>query len=245
MIAAMSAPLISPAWRTRAVWVCVVAAIAFGALAALVAGTHSNGFDDWMFRELYRHTGGTFAQATLDLSRPAVSISVCVLTAIAAAVARRWNIFVLAGLGPGGTVLLAKYVFKPLLGRVFSTDDVYRALLIHPPDALAYSYHGTFPSGHESAVASAACMLAIACFHVPISRRVRIVVLALLAAWTLVAAIGLVRNFWHYATDTIGAIFFAVVVVVAVAFAVDRYLPSGQQWLARRSANRDQLTWRS
>jgi uncharacterized membrane protein len=48
------------------------------------------------------------------------------------------------------------------------------------------------------------------------------VVLGLIGLWALVAAIGLVRNFWHYATDTIGAMFLAVVVVVGLALLIDR-----------------------
>ena len=39
----------------------------------------------------------------------------------------------------------------------------------------------------------------------------------------IVAAIGLVRNFWHYATDTIGAMLLATVVVLGAAFIIDTY----------------------
>ena len=73
MIAAMSAPLVTPAWRTRAVFVCVIAVIAFALLAALVAGSHSTGFDDWMFRTLFVHTGNAFA--IRSLRRRSVSAS--------------------------------------------------------------------------------------------------------------------------------------------------------------------------
>jgi undecaprenyl-diphosphatase len=241
----MSAPLIGPAWRTRAAFACAVAALAFGVLAAFVAGRHSTGFDDWTFRELYGHTGATFAQATLGMSQPAISISICALIAIGAAIARRWDIAILASVGPGATVVLAKYVLKPLLGRVFSSDDLFRALIGRVPDVDTYTVTGTFPSGHESAVAATACVVAILCFQAPVTRRVRTVLLALIAVWTLIAAIGLVRNFWHYATDTIGAILLAVTVVLGVALVLDRYLPTVQRALGRRAAARDQLTWRS
>jgi len=245
MIAAMSAPLVTPAWRTRAVFVCVIALIAFALLAALVAGSHSTGFDDWMFRELYRHTGDSFAEATLGFSQPALPIAICALIVIAAAFARRWNIAVLASVGPGLTVLLTKYVLKPLLGRVFSSDDLFKALVGRVPNVDTYTVTGTFPSGHESAVASTACVLAILCLRAPATRRVRIVLLALIATWTLIAAIGLVRNFWHYATDTVGAMLLAIAVVVGTALLIDQYLPTVQRWLARRTAGSDQLTWRS
>lgn len=241
----MSAPLIGPAWRTRAACACAVAAIGFAVLAAFVAGGHSTGFDDWVFRELYRHTGITFAQVTLGMSQPALSISFCALIAIGAAIARRWDIAALATIGPGATVVLAKYVFKPLLGRVFSTDDLFRALLGRVPNVDPSTVTGTFPSGHESAVASTACVLAILCFHAPVTRRVRVVLLAVIAVWTAVAAVGLVDNFWHYATDTIGAILLAGTVVLGLALVLDRYLPAVQRGLVRRTAARDQLTWRS
>lgn len=245
MIATMSAPLISPAWRTRAAAVCIVAAFGFAVLAGLVAGSHSTGFDDWMFRELYRHIGDAFAQATLGFSQPALSLSICALTVIAAALARRWDVAVLASVGPGATVVLAKYVLKPALGRVFSSDDLFKALVGRVPNVETYTVTGTFPSGHESAVASTACVLAILCLRAPVARRVRAVLIALIAAWTLIAAIGLVRNFWHYTTDTIGAILLAVAVVVGLALLVDRYLPAVQRRVVRRTTARDQLTWRS
>ena len=41
--------------------------------------------------------------------------------------------------------------------------------------------------------------------------------------WTVLAAVGLVRNFWHYATDTIGAMLLATTVVLGMALAIDRY----------------------
>lgn len=219
--------------------------LGFAVLAALVAGSHSTGFDDWTFRELYEHTGSSFAQATLGVSAPALSISICAVIAIGAAIARRWDIAILASVGPGATVVLAKYVLKPLIGRVFSSDDLFRALIGRVPNVDTYSLTGTFPSGHESAVASTACVLAILCFRAPVTRRVRIVLLVLIAVWTAIAAVGLVRNFWHYATDTIGAILLAVVVVLGLALVLDRYLSAVQRWLVRRTSARDQLTWRS
>jgi undecaprenyl-diphosphatase len=218
----MNAQLISPAWRTRALWVCAVALIAFAVLAALVAGDHSTAFDDWMFRGLFVHTGNAFATLTLAASSATTSITVCAVIVIAAAVARRWDVAVLAAAGVGGTVLLAKYVFKPLLGRVLGSDDVYHALHGLVPAGASYTVTGTFPSGHESAVASTACVLVIVCCQAAISRRLRAVLLGLIGLWALVAAIGLVRNFWHYATDTIGAMFLAVVVVVGLALLIDR-----------------------
>ena len=240
----MSAPLINPAWRTRALWACALAAIGFAVLAAVVAGDHSTAFDDWMFRRLFAHSGNAFATLTLAVSNAAVPIFICAVVVIAAAAARRWDVVVLASVGPGGTVLLTKYVFKPMLSRVLSTDDVYHALRGLVPPGDSYSVTGAFPSGHESAVASTACVLIIVCCQASISRRLRVALVGLIAAWAVIAAIGLVRNFWHYATDTIGAICLSIVVVVGLALVLDRYFASVQQRVGAR-AGRDQLTRRS
>lgn len=241
----MRAPLIDPTWRTRTVWVCAVALIGFAVLAAVVAGEHATAFDNWMFRELFLHTGNAFATLTLAVSGAAVSITICAVIVVVAARARRWDVALLAAAGPGGTVLLAKYVFKPLIARVLSTDDVYHALhgLVPPGDS--YTVVGAFPSGHESAVASTACVLVILCCRAGLSRPLRAIVLAVIAAWALVAAVGLVRNFWHYATDTIGAMCLAVVVVFGLALLLDRYLATVQRRVAARLAARRELTRRS
>jgi membrane-associated phospholipid phosphatase len=241
----MSAPLISPAWRTPALWACAVAAIGFALLAAVVADDHSTAFDDWMFRTLFVHTGNAFATLTLAVSNAAVSIFICGLIVVVAAVARRWDVVVLASAGPAGTVLLTRYVFKPLLSRVLSTDDVYHALRGLVPPGESFSVTGAFPSGHESAVASTAWVLIIVCCQASISRRLRAVLLTLIAAWALISAIGLVRNFWHYATDTIGAMCLATVVVVGLALVIDRHFATVQRRLGARGGTRDQLTRRS
>lgn len=219
----MTAPLISPAWRARAVWVCALALIGFALLAALVAGDHSTAFDNWMFRELFEHTGNAFATLTLALSSVAVPISICAVIVVLAARARRWDVAVLACAGPGGTVLLAKYVFKPLLNRQFATGDVYHALAGLVPPGESHAVTGAFPSGHESAVAATACVLVLVCCRASLTRRVRAVLLVAIVAWALIAAVGLVRNFWHYATDTVGAICLAIVVVIGLALVIDRY----------------------
>jgi membrane-associated phospholipid phosphatase len=241
----MTPPLIHPASRTRGILVCAAALTGFALLAALVAGGHSTAFDDWLFRELFLHTGNAFATLTLAISNAAVSIAICALLVVVAARARRWDVVVLASAGPGGTVLLTKFVFKPLVGRMLGTDDVYHALRGLVPPGESYTVTGAFPSGHESAVAATACVLAVLCFQPTMTRRVRALLLGLLGLWTVVAAIGLVRNFWHYATDTIGAILLASAVVIGLALVLDRHFASVQRRIGARLAARRQLTRRS
>ena len=240
----MSAPLISPAWHTRVIWVCALALTGFAVLAAVVANGHSTGFDTWTFAELYHHTGSGFAEVTLGLSEPMLSVSICTLVAASAALVRRWDVVVLTTVGPALTVVLTKYVFKPLLGRELGTD-IFKPLVGPGVTLTDFRVTGTFPSGHESAVAATACVLVVLCFQAALSRRVRAVLLALIGTWTVIAAIGLVRNFWHYATDTIGAVCLATTVVMGLALVLDRNYPAVQQRLATRLAARRQLTRRS
>jgi hypothetical protein len=53
------------------------------------------------------------------------------------------------------------------------------------------------------------------------SGRARAAVVAVLAVWVVLAAAGLVRNAFHYATDTVGALLLCTAVVPAVALAID------------------------
>lgn len=203
----MVTPLIRPAWRTPLTVVAAAAAAGFVVLAVTVAGGASTSFDTWMFRELYAHLGNRAAATLLGLSSPGISIGLMAIVALFAALLRRWDVAVLAAVGPGLTVLLTKLVFKPLIDRELVIGD--------------FRVSGVFPSGHESAVASCSFVLVIVAFQLPMRRRLRVGFLALLGVWTVVAALGLVRNFWHYATDTIGAICLSGAVVLAVALAID------------------------
>lgn len=203
----MSTPLIRPAWRAPLMVVAAAAAAGFAALAVTVAGGASTSFDTWMFRELYAHVGDGATATLLALSWPGISIGLMALVAVFAVWLRRWDVAVLAVLAPGLTMLLTEVVFKPLLDRQFVIDES--------------TLSGVFPSGHESAVASCSLVLVIVAYQLPMGRRLRTGVLAALGVWTVVAALGLVRNFWHYATDTIGAICLSGAVVLAVALVID------------------------
>ena len=202
-------PLISAAWRTPLMWGCAVAAAVFAVLAGTLGTGGSTSFDAWMFDELMAHVGNGAAATLLAFSTPALSVAVLALVAVFAALLRRWDVAVLAALGPGVTVLLTREVLKPLLGRELTVPW------------FSATATGSFPSGHESAVASAALVLALIACRLPVSRRVRAGCLAALAVWTVVAAVGLVRNLYHYATDTIGAICLAAAVVPATALLID------------------------
>ncbi len=207
----MPARLISDAWRRPLAWASAVAGLLFAALALVVFRSASTSLDTWMFRELYLHVGDGSANVLLEFATPAMSLVLLAVVAGTAALLRRWDLAALAVLGPGVTVFLAEVVLKPLIGR-------YSVLFY-----FGITERGSFPSGHEAVVASTACVLLIATSQLPIRRRARGVIVAVLATWTLVAAIALVRAFYHYATDTVGAICLAIGVVSCAALLIDRY----------------------
>lgn len=217
------AALIAPAWRARVAWVCLVAGLAFAALAGVVAGGRSTAFDSWAFRELYAHIGYTAAINLLVFSLPVLSITTCAVVAVLSALARRWDLAALAVFGPSVTVALTEWVFKPLLWRGLYVSDFFSPGSLPGLKGELPSVHGVFPSGHESAVAATAWVLVIVLSQLPLARRWRAVLLGVITVWTALAAIGLARNLWHYLTDTVGSILLATVVVLGLSLLIDRY----------------------
>jgi undecaprenyl-diphosphatase len=204
----MPTALITDAWRRRLLWASALAVVLVAALAVVVHRSTTS-FDTWMFRELYLHLGTGAAATLLEFSTPALSIGLLGMVVVFAALLRRWDVAALAVLGPALAVVVTKYVLKPSIGRPLTIGE--------------FSVRGVFPSGHETAVASTALVLLIVACRMPLRARARSAVIGVLAVWPLLAAIGLVRNFWHYATDTIGGIGVSVAVVSAVALVIDRY----------------------
>jgi membrane-associated phospholipid phosphatase len=227
----MPTPLIADNWRAPVAAAAAVAGALVAVLAALVHSA-STSFDDWMFRELYHHIGTNGALALLELSAPALSMGILAFVIVFAALVRQWNFAVLAAAGPALAVGLTKFVLKPLIGRSFN-GEVLRPLAGPSVPLGQFSLHGVFPSGHETAVASTAMVLLIVVCRLPLRTGARSVLIALLAVWTLLAAVGLVRNFWHYATDTIGALGVSAAVIGGAALAIDR---AARRIVQRRTA---------
>ncbi len=200
----------------------MVGVIAAGALLAVVLGVivfrgTTTRFDSWVFVELYRHVGLQGQVALIHFSDPVLSTGLMAAVALAAALARRWNVVALAVAGPLLALGLTEAVLKPVVGRLLGP------LVLHGSSAGALP--GSYPSGHETGVVSVATVTLIACAQLRAPRAVRAGVTVLLAAWVVVAAVGLVRGFFHYATDTIGALGVTVAIVLATALAVDALTP--------------------
>lgn len=185
------------------------------ALAAIVYQGRSTSFDDWVFRKIYDGIGWDTAHFLLDLSIPTISIVILAVVVAVAMWLRQWHIAALAAIGPLLAIMITEFVFKPIVGRS-----------LHPAAAnlnLPLSIRSVYPSGHETTVAATALVLTIAATQLPVRLRMRVAVIVVLVAWMLASAVGLVRNFWHYPTDTIGAIGLSVAVVSCTALFIDRY----------------------
>ena len=92
-----------------------------------------------------------------------------------------------------------------------------------------------YPSGHESGIGSFLAVTGLLVLTSGLARRYKIAVLAS-PCWSvaLIASVrSLVGRYYHYATDTIGAMFFCVAVcVLVVGLAVDAVI----RWTARGRA---------
>jgi membrane-associated phospholipid phosphatase len=218
----MPAPLVADRWRRPA----LIAAAAGVVLVVLIGGLTwhetSTRFDTWAFRQVYFRVGHDAAPFFLHVSSPALVFAVLALVGVAAAIGRRWDLAALAAAGPGLAVVLTEYVLKPLFDRPIGSSG---------------SLNGSYPSGHETGVAAAAVVLVVAFGVLPAARVVRALMVVVLLLWTAVAGVGLVRNYYHFATDAIGAVGVSVATVLGVAVVLDRaFLPlTRRRQLTRRS----------
>jgi undecaprenyl-diphosphatase len=207
-------PLIAPAWRPVAFSVFLVALVG---LATLSIGLHDKGtgtgFDNATLRWLLAHTSTGVQQLLLGLSEPTLVLVLLAAIALIAGLMRRWDVVALAVVGPAVALILTEVVLKPIVHRLFGL----RFELSH---GLAQA-GPAFPSGHETGLASLTTVLIILIGRAPLSRRVRIIGATVLALWAVAGAVGLVRSYYHYATDTVGGACVGGVCVVGVALILD------------------------
>ena len=201
-------PLIGRAWRRPALLGAGLALTVFVLLAVVTFHATRTSFDLWVFRVLAQQFSPHRAVFLISFTEPAVSVLLLVLTTVLAGSLRRFDLAVLAALGPALGTLLASDVGKPLIHRTMSGAAA-----------------GTFPSGHETGVTCTAMVLLLAFGQLPVRRAAHVLLAVVLACWVLVAAVGLTRSYYHYATDTIGAIGFSIALILGLAALLDRYWP--------------------
>ncbi len=208
----MDQPLIAPAWRRPALLGAVVGLAVFLALGVVTFHAKRTAFDSWVFRFLPEHLPTAQGQFLLQFTDPAVSVLLLALTVVLAAAVRRFDLVALAVIGPAVGTALVSDVIKPFVHRTLFGGSV-----------------GTFPSGHETAVTCTATVLLVAFGRLPLRRGARYALGAVLGVWVLAAAVALTRFYYHYATDTVGAMGFSVAFVLGLAALLDRYLPDRVQ----------------
>ena len=209
-----SAPLVAPSRRRLAVLVIAFAAAGVATLGVWLHDRRSTGVDHSITHFLAVHLSSSqTAVFLLGFSEPALALGVCAVVAGAAALARRWNVVLLAVAGPLIAVGLTELALKPLVHRTLG-GSTYEG--VHYPIADAY------PSGHETGLCALTAVLALLVLRTRWSKAGKVVLTTLLAVWTLVGAVGLIRNYYHYPTDTLGALGVSIASVVATALVIDR-----------------------
>jgi membrane-associated phospholipid phosphatase len=206
----MRAPLVP--WPRAAVGVVVGATVVFLSIGVIVWHDDrglaiDNVFNRWIHRSFDVYTRHDMVQ----LTDAWVIITAAGLIAGIALLARRWDVAVLAVLAPVVATGLTEYVFKPLFAR--SVPLVARLTGI---EAEAY------PSGHETAVSSVLVVLALVLLRSRLATVLKAAGLAALVAYFVVTVFGLVGQYYHYLTDTIGALAVALAVVLGGALGLDR-----------------------
>jgi undecaprenyl-diphosphatase len=188
-----------------------IAVVAF--LGALVHDdTHGNWFDNGVLR-VVRDVFPDWTQRTaMHLTDPPLVLGLLVSIALVGLLVRRWDVTALAILAPAVAVLLTEEVLKPLVHR--SNTVVTHGL--GQSEALAY------PSGHETGLASLTCVLGVILLSSAVRNSRKLLWTAVLALATVAAAIGLVGQFYHYATDTVGAVGVALAVTLGTGLLIDR-----------------------
>jgi undecaprenyl-diphosphatase len=197
-------PVIAPARRRLAGAIALGCLVVVLALAVVVRGRDSGTtLDNKIDPAVIRHLSTSVSTALLHLTDPVVIACATAALAALAAARRRWRLFAVTLLSPSLALLLTEVVLKPVVHRTHE-------------GALAY------PSGHESVPASLATILALLVLQTRWRVRVKAAALAALVLYLVLCAVALVGVFFHYATDTVGAVCLSVTCVLATALVVDR-----------------------
>lgn len=203
-----SDPLLPRRVRARALVVAVLAAIVVVVLAVLLHGKRETSVDESITRWLYVHLRSWWvARKLLSLSEPAFEVGVLAALAVGALLRRAWNVAAFVVAAPVAAVVVSELVLKPLVHRRLG--------------GVSFPVANAYPSGHETGIAALLTVLAVLTLRTTWTVAVKAAVLVAFVLWAVVAAIGLIRNFLHYPSDTVGGAGVALAVVLATAFAID------------------------
>ncbi|MCG8919335.1 phosphatidic acid phosphatase [Actinokineospora sp. PR83] len=189
-----------------------VAAVCFAAVLALglpVAGQADAGAADAAVTgavdRVFAGVPGVLEPLSYS-THPAAMVGLMVVLVVIALRLRRPRVALLAVAGPVLTAAVNTWVLKPLFDR---THDDYLA----------------YPSGHTGTLVSILAVITlVGAGSAPAGTRLRTALLSGAAGLVLtaVAASAIVGLAYHYPSDTVGALFWAVGAVVVVAAGIDR-----------------------
>jgi hypothetical protein len=192
--------------------VVAVALAVFLVLGVLVHGTdHGLAADDVFSRWIQRNFDVYTRYDMVQLTDAWVIIAASAVIAGLALLARRIDLAALAFAAPVIATGLTEYVFKPLFART-----------VPAVEAMTGQESEAYPSGHETAVSCVLVVLALVLLSSALPLTARVAGMLALCAYYVVTVFGLVGQYYHYLTDTIGALAVAVVMVLGGALGIDR-----------------------
>lgn len=202
-------PLVPVPLRRAAVALILLGVAVAAVLGVIVHDGRSTSPDHTVISWLYHHLHDpTVVRGLLDLTEPTLDVGIAGTLAVAAGLRRAWSVVALAIVGPVLATVVTEVILKPLVHR--------------RPDGINGGLSGlSYPSGHETGLAAVLVVLGILVVRTAWSAALKAALLVGLAAWAVVGAAGLVRNFLHYPTDTVGAAGVSLAVVLGVALAID------------------------
>lgn len=189
--------------RKAALITAAVAVVVLFALGFLFAGQHDpTALDQRTFDEVSEHVPHGLLHFLKAPTNPMLLIVTLAAVALIAVAARRFDLALLAAVGPLLAVVLASFVLKHVFGRRY------------------YGGYLAYPSGHTTAMTATALVVLIAVAALGRPRlTIAAAVLAALA-WTS-GVIGLVGLDYHYVTDTVGGMCLAGATIAAVSSVLD------------------------
>lgn len=206
----MSAPLVP--WPRAAAAVAIGCAVGFVGIGLVVAGDdHGLALDNAFNRWVLAHFDVYARYDMVQLTDPPVIVAAVAVITVGALLVRRLDLAALAVLAPLVATGLTEWVFKPLFDRTVPSVTQRTGT-----ESEAY------PSGHETAVSTVLVVLALILLRARVPLAVKVAGLIVLAGYYAITVVALVGQYFHYLTDTIGALGVAIALVLAVALALDR-----------------------
>ena len=196
--------------RTGLVIVLVCLAAVLSGVIAFFHTSRSNAFDNrvgtWVIDTVSHRT----LLHLLKITTPRWVFGAIAVLVVLLLVLRRFRLAAVAALGPGLTIVLTEWVIKPIVHRTYIAPIVVNGRELY-----------LYPSGHEAGVATLTAVLVLIVAAMTSSRVVLALAIVSAAFVDFLAAVALVGNGFHFATDTIGAVCLSLACVIGCGLVID------------------------